>query len=108
MHALGESVVETNETLKKREMSIFDCFIANPKLLSHYTILAGLTALGLVVAHVQISTRMICSSSPAIIWLLTWCHLQEGKTMGRRFVQVYTILFILLGIILHVNFLPWT
>jgi hypothetical protein len=79
--------------------------VHNPILLGHYAILAFLTLVGIVVAHVQISTRMICSSSPAIIWFLTYCHFDDKR---RPIVSAYTLLYMLLGVILHVNFLPWT
>ena len=82
--------------------------IHNSSLLGHYAILGILTILGLVMAHVQISTRMIMSSTPAIVWFLTYCHLQTTSTVLRQFVSSYTLLFMLLGVILHVNFLPWT
>jgi phosphatidylinositol glycan class V len=82
--------------------------ISSPALLGHYAILAVLTVLSLVVAHIQISTRMIMSSTPAIVWFLTYCHLQPESTLLRRLVSVYTILFLFLGAVLHVNFLPWT
>lgn len=107
LRALADSV--ENSSMKPSTGSThYQYLIDNPKLLGHYLLLAGLTVVGLVVAHVQISTRMILSSSPAAIWLLTYCHLQEQSLLLRRFVTIYTMLFIGLGILLHVNFLPWT
>jgi len=108
--------------------------LQNPCLLGHYAILAILTVVGMVIAHVQISTRMICSTSPAIIWFIShsllspppatttrsslsraklnkpksdWCvSIIEGKR--SIIVLLYIALYMLLGVILHVNFLPWT
>ena len=111
--------------------------LQNPCLLGHYAILAILTVVGVVIAHVQISTRMICSTSPAIIWFIAhsllsppattstssrsssvsnakenkptsdWCvYIIEQRLSS--IVLFYIALYMLLGIILHVNFLPWT
>jgi phosphatidylinositol glycan class V len=108
--------------------------LKNPHLLGHYAIVAILTFLGLVIAHVQISTRMICSTSPAIIWYIAHCLLslpspstasygttkskENEQKKNRRFsfivqnqskvVWFYVGLYMFLGAILHVNFLPWT
>jgi phosphatidylinositol glycan class V len=107
IHALSESV-----SLKPKKTTLgkkpCDWLLYNPILLGHYAILAILTLVGLVIAHVQISTRMICSSSPAITWFLTYCHLQDHNPRLRQFAGGYTILYMILGVILHVNFLPWT
>ncbi len=99
--------------------------LENPQLLGHYAILAILAFLGLTIAHVQISTRMICSTSPAIIWLIAESLLddtpkvEENEQKNDRLVSVvakklpslvwvYVRLYMFLGVILHVNFLPWT
>jgi len=110
------------------------CLVHNPRLLGHYAILAVLGLIGLLIAHIQISTRMIFSSSPAIWWFLTYCMLlpsssssssssdddsDPNKTKSsllRSLIAAtknvwcygYCILFMILGMILHVNFLPWT
>lgn len=112
IRALADSVSDqpdaSQSSSDEKSIPLHDFLVYNPRLLGHYAILAGLTLVGLVVAHIQISTRMICSSSPAIIWFLTWCRLQDKSVRLRQFVEVYTALFMILGVILHVNFLPWT
>ena len=122
--ALVDSVSETKVTSDRNSL------VHNPLLLGHYFILAILALVGLVIAHVQISTRMICSTSPAIIWFITYCLLAPSNNVGGKTTSVdnlsqasspvlppsrtgkiiwfYTSLFMLLGVILHVNFLPWT
>jgi phosphatidylinositol glycan class V len=51
-------------------------------------------------AHIQISTRMICSSSPLIYVGLT-------TLMSCKLIKLYLIVFIILGLLLHCNFYPW-
>ena len=81
--------------------------VTNPLLLGHYAILAVLTFVGITIAHVQISTRMLLSSSPSILWFLA--HLWDSQDHRLRFlVKGYSVLYMILGIVLHVNFLPWT
>lgn len=113
VQALADSVVplpsKQNVTLQpKFTAQVHSHLVSNPLLLGHYAILAGLTLVGLLVAHVQISTRLILSSSPAIVWFLTYCHLQTKSQPLRQFLEAYTLLYLILGILLHVNFLPWT
>ena len=115
------------------EVSSSSYLVHNPRLLGHYAILSVLGLVGLLIAHIQISTRMIFSSSPAIWWFLTYCMLlpppsssssssddesdlnKTKETLLRSRIPAtnvwccgYCILFMILGIILHVNFLPWT
>ena len=80
----------------------------NPLLLAHYAILAVLALVGIFVAHVQISTHMILSSSPAAVWFLTYLVIQSKQPLIQLVARLYPCLYILLGILLHVNFLPWT
>ena len=108
VQALADSVASESTFSPAPPTAVHDFLISNPKLLGHYAILAGLALVGLLVAHVQISTRMICSSSPAMTWFLTYILLQDENPRLRQFVKIYTALYMLLGVILHVNCLPWT
>ena len=105
------NINSTNEIVLS--LSSRDLLIENGRLLGHFAILAILTLIGLVIAHVQISTRMICSTSPAIIWSISFCLLKPSEKEGSisrlsQLVWLYVVLYMLLGVILHVNFLPWT
>lgn len=80
--------------------------LKNPYLLGHYAVLAAVCSVGLTIAHIQISTRLICSSCPAMIWFLSDRIIKRDR-LGVA-VLAYCGLYILLGVILYVNFLPWT
>lgn len=93
--------------------------LLGPSCLPHYAILAGFALVGTFVAHVQISTRLICSSCPALYWCLTVliANEKENNTKSKtntkpiratKMISIYFILFNMLGVIMHVNWLPWT
>ena len=118
--ALSESVSIGSNTPKTTSSSESSLLLENPLLLGYYAILSILAFLGLTIAHVQISTRMICSTSPAILWFMAQSLLhpaKEDKSDGlvdkiasnrSHVVWAYTGLYMFLGVLLHVNFLPWT
>jgi len=78
----------------------------SPILLGHYAVLAASTLLSLTVAHVQISTRLICSTCPALHWFMA-DRVSRGGILGDA-ILFWCLLYILLGVILHPNWLPWT
>jgi phosphatidylinositol glycan class V len=98
--------------------------LIGPTFLSYYAILAGFALVGTFIAHVQISTRLICSSCPAIYWFWTCLLVKDGRVKDNsgdgvislfpfdshiaRLLFPYFVLFNILGVVLHVNFLPWT
>lgn len=111
---------------KEMIQSIAGHELLGPTLLPHYAILAGFIILGTTIAHVQISTRLICSSCPALYWYIVSCMSYSetntslygdcNKKVGVRKMMMlvkeylfwYLLLFNALGMILHVNWLPWT
>merc|ERR1719253_164613 len=97
--------------------------LCGPKSLTHYAVTAGFAVVGAFLAHVQISTRLICSSCPAFYWyvsslVMPFILVQQGvklKHKGlpegfsqRKLLITYCILYNILGVVMHVNWLPWT
>eukprot|EP01040_Poterioochromonas_malhamensis_P000799 gene799-852_t len=62
--------------------------------------------IGLFWAHIQVSTRLILSSSPLIYVGLAKLLTSKGK--ARSLTIAYLIIYMLIGSILHTNYYPWT
>lgn len=114
---------ETNGHLLNSDM------LHGPKFLSYYAILAGFALVGTFLVHVQISTRLICSSCPAFYWfvssLVTPFFVTGQDSNGKKMfsgdarvfgftprmpftIYCYFALYNVLGFVMHVNWLPWT
>jgi Mannosyltransferase (PIG-V) len=63
---------------------IISILMGSPILLGNYAVLAASVMLGLFVAHVQISTRLICSSCPALYWYMTACLIKDYGVYERK------------------------
>jgi phosphatidylinositol glycan class V len=99
-------------SLSSAENSAIDLLLGST-LLPYYAILYGFALIGSVLAHVQISTRLICSSCPAFYWFVVRLYLQNNnwwicKLSIQWWICFYFGLYNLLGVMMHVNWLPWT
>ena len=81
--------------------------VDSPLLLGFYAVLAASTLLCVTTAHVQISTRLLCSSCPALYWYGA-ALLQLKNDNLSNVLLGYCFLYVVLGGILHANWLPWT
>jgi phosphatidylinositol glycan class V len=107
-------LIETEQG-KGRRPSVPTRLMLGASCLSYYATLTGFALVGAFVAHVQISTRLICSSCPALYWFVSSLVIPcDTKDQTHRYLQrpvvifFYFILYNLLGVIMHVNWLPWT
>jgi GPI mannosyltransferase 2 len=104
--AVDRSCIES-VALRRTEQSTMEMtLLGDPRLLGHYAVLAASTILCLTMAHVQISTRMILSTCPAIYWFVIVKICQHGP-LGNAILS-WSLLYILLGVTMHPNWLPWT
>jgi hypothetical protein len=77
----------------------------SPVLLPHYAVLGAATLLCLGYAHIQISTRLLCSTCPALYWHLA-AQLTDKRWGG--WVVAWCLLYLITGSVLHATWLPWT
>jgi len=102
--------------------------LLGPSFLPYYAILAGFAVVGTFLAHVQISTRLICSSCPAFYWFIAVLITRKNdpvvysskkgsdaeavtRILGAempRIIYFFLAFYNVLGTVMHVNWLPWT
>lgn len=75
--------------------------------LRHCVHLLSLLLLGGCVAHVQVTTRLVFSSSP-IVYILFAGYFSTASSLWKRMLIVYFLIYFVCGIMLHANFYPWT
>jgi len=117
--AFCDSVERPEATIKNvKEREQPSVLLIGPTLLAYYAVLGAACIVGATIAHVQISTRFIFASCPAIYWYMAFICLSNNRGKSRSLVarlllsrnamMCYCAGFILAGVIVHVNWLPWT
>ncbi len=64
--------------------------------------------LGLTVAHVQITTRLLLAACPLMYFGIVDLIIAQEEKSTRPWVLVFVVLFSVGGAALHCNFFPWT
>jgi phosphatidylinositol glycan class V len=103
----------TDSTSRHKKDEGYSVILAGSNMLAYYALLATFAFIGIFIAHVQISTRMICSSCPAMYWFMSLVVLGGGDVgfgdeKNVKFLIGYVLSFHALSVIFHVNWLPWT
>lgn len=91
-------------------------FIDNVDFLPYYLHLGLVLFVVLFLANVQIMTRVLSSASPLIYVVLAYLLTDKRRCTSKwiggwstsSFVLLYLVVYNVLGVILHVNFYPWT
>lgn len=65
------------------------------------------TAVCMFFAHVQVSTRVLCASSP-FIYISMAQHLRSSHPSCRWWTSCFLVTYLAFGLILHCNNYPWT
>lgn len=130
-HALREFAAPSVPACPTSTAEPTDVLLGGAALLGHYAVLAAAALLGLTMAHVQISTRLIFSTCPAIYWNMAAVVVgnppppppitstttasatkdiinSNQSNWKAEAILWYCLLYIVLGIVLHSNWLPWT
>ena len=71
---------------------------------------AALVATVVLVAHVQIGTRLLCAACPAVYWHMAVLLESHGTRarLVRSLLVVFLVVYNAVGPALHVNHFPWT
>ena len=104
-------LVEKANVFNKREQKQKQETIPAERGLVYVVHACFLLVAGILGFHVQILTRMLCSSSPVVYWLfgsVVLQHMHGRKSYLLMVIVSYFLLYNVLGFFLHCNFYPWT
>jgi phosphatidylinositol glycan class V len=82
------------------------CCLVEPSVAPYVYHLALMTAVSVLVMHVNVATRFL-SSSPLIYWYMAQFML-NGSLWRSYVVWGWSLLYACLGSVLFINFYPWT
>lgn len=74
--------------------------------LAYYIQAIFLTLLCSISINIQVITRLLLSSCPAIYWICA--DMTKNDRVRRKILSTYFLSYFIIGTILHVNFFPWT
>lgn len=85
-------------------------------LFCYFIHLCFLVTFSLLFMHIEVTTRMVMSSSPLIYWVMaSYIYKDIGDkpnfnclTLFSKSLILYCLSYFLVGILLNVNFFPWT
>jgi GPI mannosyltransferase 2 len=106
IHALADFALPPPTSPPGAVLAANDELCGGAKVLGHYAVLAASTLIVLVVAHVQIGTRLILSTCPAIYWYMA--AMVSRQTRTSDWILVWCLSYHILGLVMHPNWLPWT
>ena len=75
------------------------------QVLPHVLLLALLALPAVLVMHIQVATRLLCTS-PATFWYAA--HVTGTRPRLGRLIWLWFLGYAAVGTVLHVNFYPWT
>lgn len=89
------------DNCSKRRNSIYNCEQVFPYICHAFF----LVNFGLAFIHVQVITRLVCSSSPVLYWVAASL---TPESRPYKMMRLYFGIYFVVGIFMHSNFLPWT
>lgn len=100
-----KSIIATN-VAKQCRCSLFDLNQNHQKHLLPFVLhTLALALVSLLFLHVQVATRLICSSSPLIYW---YASSLESASKVHRLTKLYFTSYFFIGVAAFANSLPWT
>lgn len=76
------------------------------ELLPYYIEAVALVIFSGITINVQVITRLVASTCPALYWICT--DISRTSHLKRKYLKLYFFTYLTLGSILHSNFYPWT
>jgi phosphatidylinositol glycan class V len=98
------AIMRTNSFAVKR----CDSLIKNQLCFPHMIHALALTLFCSLFIHIQVTTRLISSSSPVLYWAVESLVQNKSQTFRISLVKLWFYSYFIFGILFHVNFFPFT